>query len=145
MNLPGFDRIVAIDTEYTPVVGGHIRPICLVAHELTSGARVRLWYDELGPQPPFPPDDRTLYVCYVAAAEVGFYLACGWPTPTRVLDLFAEFRNHTNKAIPKDRGRQPAGLIDALEYFGIRDTHGYTEGEKKAMQELAIPRCAVHR
>ena len=34
MNLSGFDRVVAIDTEYTPVVGGHIRPICLVAHEL---------------------------------------------------------------------------------------------------------------
>jgi DNA polymerase-1 len=136
-NLPGFDRIVAIDTEYTPVVGGHVRPICLVAHELVSGQRVRLWHDELGPIPPFPTDDRTLYVCYMAAAESGFFLARGWPTPARVLDLFAEFRNHTNKALPKSLGGQQAGLIDALEYFGIRETHGYTVAEKKAMQDLA--------
>ncbi len=87
MNLPGFDRIVAIDTEYTPVVGGHVVPICLVAHELVSGERIRLWFDELGPEPPFPTDDRTLYVAYMAAAEIGFFLACGWPAPRRVLDL----------------------------------------------------------
>ena len=108
MNLPGFDRIVAVDTEFTPVVGGHVIPICFVGHELVSGKRVRLWQDELE-QPPFPTDDRTLYVCYMAAAEIGFFLACGWPTPARVLDLHAEFRNHTNKAIPKiSAGNRPA-------------------------------------
>lgn len=100
-NLPGFDRIVAIDTEYTPVIGGHVIPICLVAHEIVSGERIRLWHNELGPEPPFPTDDRTLYVAYMAAAEVNFFLACGWEPPARVLDLFVEFRNHTNKACPR--------------------------------------------
>ena len=137
-NLPGFDRIVAIDTEYTPVIGGHVIPICLVAHEIVSGERIRLWHNELGPEPPFPTDDRTLYVAYMAAAEVNFFLACGWEPPARVLDLFVEFRNHTNKALPKNLGRQPASLIDALEFFDIRETHGYTVGEKKAMQALAM-------
>ncbi len=137
-NLPGFDRIVAIDTEFTPVVGGHIQPVCLVAHELRSGERIRLWYDELGPEPPFPVDDHTLWVCYMAAAEAGFFLACGWPMPARILDLFVEFRNHTNKALPKSLGRQLAGLINALEFFGIRESHGYTVGEKQAMQDIAI-------
>jgi DNA polymerase I len=137
INLPGVDRIVCLDTEYTPRAGNHIVPICLVAHELISGERVRLWFDELGSEPPFPTDDRTLFVCYVATAEIGFYLACGWPTPTRVLDLFVEFRNHTNKAIPKSMGQQRAGLIDALEFFDIREAHAYTVSEKIAMQGLA--------
>jgi hypothetical protein len=137
-NLPGFDRIVAIDTEFTPVVGGHIRPICLVAHELLSGERVRLWRDELGPEPPFPTDEHTLYVCYMAAAEVEFFLQCGWPAPARVLDLCVEFRNHTNKAVPKYLDNQGRGLTDALEFFHIREVHPYTEAEKAAMQDICI-------
>lgn len=137
-NLPGFDRVVCVDAEFTPVAGGHVIPICLVAHELVSGKRVRWWHDELGSGPPFPTDDRTLYVCYMAAAEVGFFLACGWPAPARVLDLCVEFRNHTNKAIPKHLDGQHHGLIDALEFFGIRETHGYTVAEKKTMQDICI-------
>ena len=76
MDLPGFDRIVAVDTEFTPVAGGHIIPVCYVAHELISGERARLWYTELGPEPPFPTDERTLYVAHSAQAEIGFHLAC---------------------------------------------------------------------
>ena len=51
--------------------------------------------------------------------------------PERVLDLFAEFRNHTN-------GRQTpsgAGLIGALTYFGI-DSIGAIE--KKEMRDLVM-------
>ena len=51
----------------------------------------------------------------MAAAEIGFYLQCGWPAPVRVLDLFVEFRNHVNKAIPKYLEQQRYGLGDALE------------------------------
>ena len=127
--------MVAIDTEYTPVVGGHLIPICLVAHEIISGERIRLWQDELGAEPPFPTDDRTLYVAYMAAAEIGFFLACGWPTPTRILDLFVEFRNHTNVALPKNLRQQRASLLNALQYF---DIHGIAAGEKTSMQNLAI-------
>jgi DNA polymerase-1 len=135
VNLAQFDRVVALDAEFVPAVGGHLRPVCLVAHELKSGKRVRLWHDELGAEPPFPADDRTLYVAYMAAAEIGFFLACGWPAPTRVLDLFVEFRNLTNLALPKNLGRQPAGLLDALRYF---DIHGISVGEKKNMHDLII-------
>jgi DNA polymerase I len=104
VNLAQFDRVVALDTEFVPAVGGHLRPVCLVAHELKSGKRIRLWHDELGAEPPFPADDRTLYVAYMAAAEIGFFLACGWPAPARVLDLFVEFRNLTDLALPKNLG-----------------------------------------
>ncbi len=83
MDLPGFDRIVAVDTEFTPVAGGHIIPVCYVAHELVSGERVRLWHTDLGPEPPFPTDDRTLYVAHSAQAEIGFHLVCLAVMPPR--------------------------------------------------------------
>ena len=147
MDLPGFDRIVAVDTEFTPVAGGHIIPVCYVAHELVSGQRVRLWYTDLGPEPPFPTDERTLYVAHSAQAEIGFHLVA-WPSsppPARVFDTCVEFRNLTNVTLPKafskpngESGRQSAGLVAALEYFGIRDVHGYTITEKTEQQNIAI-------
>ena len=52
-----------------------------------------------------------------------FYLACGSPTPTRVLDLFIKYRNLTNLALPeKTWGVNLLGLLDALRVF---DIHGY--------------------
>ena len=147
MDLPGFDRIVFADTEFTPVVGGHSIPICYCAHELVSGERVQLWYDELGPEPPFPTDERTLYVAHSAQAEIGFHLVA-WPSspaPARVFDTLVEFRNLTNVTLPKsyrkpngEEGRQRARLTDALDYFHIRDIHGYTITEKTEMQNIAI-------
>ena len=37
-----------------------------------------------------------LFVAYYASAELGCFLALGWPMPARILDLFAEFRATTN-------------------------------------------------
>ena len=37
-----------------------------------------------------------------------------------------------------EAGRQSASLVDALDYFGIRDVHGYTVTEKTEMQDIAI-------
>jgi DNA polymerase-1 len=158
LDLPGFDRVVAIDTEYTPVVGGHVIPVCLDALDLVSGERVRLWHTELGDDPPFPTDNRTLYVAHQAAAEIGFFLACGWPKPARIFDTYVEFRNLTNKAIPKNYGDedgdsvyQPAGLFSALEFFDLDHLHGYPVSEKKRLQALgarggpytALERCEL--
>ena len=65
--------------------------------------------------------------------------------PARVFDTCVEFRNLTNVALPKayhkpngEPGRQPAGLLDALDYFRIRDVHGYTITEKTELRDLAI-------
>jgi DNA polymerase-1 len=148
LNLPRFDRIVATDTEFTPVVGGHVVPVCFDGLDLVSGRRERVWYTELGPDPPFPTDARTLYVAHQAAAELSFFRACGWPAPARIFDTYVEFRNHTDKAIPKnqypdqrdggDSAYQKAGLMDALEFFGIQNLHGYTVAEKKRLQALAV-------
>ena len=89
-----YRRIVAVDFEFE--FGGHDgnqpRPVCMVAKELRTGQCWRLWRGEFGTSPPFPVDGETLFVAYYASAELGCFKALGWPTPTRILDLYAEFR-----------------------------------------------------
>ena len=38
----------------------------------------------------------TLIVAYYAPAEIGCFLSLGWPAPTWIIDLYAEFRRETN-------------------------------------------------
>jgi hypothetical protein len=82
-------------------------------------------------RPPFPIEEDTLFVAYYASAELGCFLALGWPMPARVLDLFAEFRCVTN-GLPVPCGN---GLLGALAYFGLDAIEG---AEKEAMRDLAI-------
>ena len=120
--------VVVVDFEFVATTGERQVPVCMVAHELRSGQSWRLWQDEFGPVPPFPTGPDTLFVAYYASAELGCYRSLGWPMPERVLDLFVEFRNHTNgRTLPAG-----AGLLGALAYFGL-DTTG-ADG-KKDMQE----------
>ena len=72
----------------------------------------------------FPVGDDALFVAYYASAEIGCFLALGWPVPTRILDLFTEFRARTN-GLPTVSG---AGLLGALVHFGL-DAMGTTEKE----------------
>ena len=98
------------------VDGNTVHPICLVASELQSGKVMRVWQDELREMPgaPFPVDEKALFVAYMASAEMACFRALRWPVPANVLDLYAEFRNHTNgKHLPAG-----AGLVGALTYFG---------------------------
>ena len=63
-----------------------------------------------------PTPGRTRSLCaYYASAEIGCHLALSWPVPERILDLFTEFRNHTN-GIPTTNG---AGLLGALANYGL--------------------------
>src|SRR5881392_1512127 len=77
--------------------------------------KIRLWRDKFGVAPPYPTDANVLFVAYYASAEIGCHLALGWPVPQRVLDLFTEFRNHTN-GIPTVSG---ASLLGALAFYGL--------------------------
>jgi DNA polymerase I len=123
--------VVAVDFEFAGTAGERPVPVCMVAHELRTGQTWRLWHDQLGPAPPYPTGPDTLLVACYASAELGCYRALGWRMPERVLDLFAEFRNHTN-------GRQlpsGVGLIGALVYFGL-DNIGATE--KETMRGLVL-------
>ena len=83
------------------------------------------------PEPPFPIDDDTLFVAYFASAEIGCFLALGWPVPTRILDLYTEFRNATN-GLPLPGGR---GYLSALAEHGIASI---TKEQKTTERDLVI-------
>jgi hypothetical protein len=92
----------------------------------------RVWLD--GPAPPRPPygtGDDVLFVAYYASAELCCHLALGWPTPLRVLDLFAEFRCMT-AGLPVPSGNS---LLGALAYFGLP---AIDAAEKESMRALAL-------
>jgi DNA polymerase I len=120
-------EIVLVDCEFEIGQGERPVPVCLVAHELRSGRRFRLFQDQLGEAPPYAAGPDTLFVAYYASAELGCYRVLGWPMPERILDLFCEFRDHTN-GLPTPAG---SSLLGALAYFGL-DGIGATE--KKAIQ-----------
>jgi DNA polymerase I len=120
-----YREIWVIDFEFRADPGEVPKPICLVAWELRSGRKVRIWWDALGSIPPYPTGPKSLVVAYYASAEFGCHLALDWPVPEHVLDLYTEFRNHTNGLeLPSGRG-----LIGALAYFGL-DSIGVVEKKK---------------
>jgi DNA polymerase I len=86
LGLP-FRRIWCLDFEFVTRDGENPRPVCFVAKELGTGRLIRLWQDQLGPEPPFEIDDDTLIIAYYAPAEIGCFLELGWPAPTRIIDL----------------------------------------------------------
>ena len=84
--------------------------VCLVARDLVSNRLIRLWQDEIKPDPPFDVGDDALFVAYMAPAEMSCFLQLGWPMPANVLDLYTEFRSETN-GLTLPHGR---GLLGAL-------------------------------
>ena len=126
-----FSEIWAVDFEFGAKPGKNPEPVCLVAWELRSGRKLRLWRDEFGAAPPYPTGPDALFVAYYASAEIGCHLALGWPVPKLVLDLFTEFRNHTN-GVPTISG---AGLLGALAHYGL---DGIGAVEKEEMRDLIL-------
>src|SRR5262249_19867528 len=126
-----FAEIWAVDFEFDAKPGGHPEPVCLVAWELRSGRKVRLWHDGFGRVPPYPTGPNSLFVAFYASAEIGCHLALGWPVPERVLDLFPEFRNRTN-GVPTENG---SGLLGALAYYGL---DGIGAVEKEEMRDFVL-------
>jgi DNA polymerase I len=136
--LETFREVVTVDTEFTVIGGDHPIPICVVAHELRSGRRFRIFEGEFGPSPPYATGPDVLFVAFVAQAELGIYRVLDWLMPERILDLYAEFRCRTNMGSGEDQAeRTPAGrgLLGALIHFGF-DGGGATE-KKELQQALA--------
>lgn len=82
MTLPGrFREVWLCDFEYEAPVGGSPLPVCAVFKELNSGQTLRLWQDELQllPVAPITTSADGLFVSYFASAELGCFLALGWP------------------------------------------------------------------
>ena len=89
----------------------------MVVREYRSGRVIRYWQDDLASmaETPFSAGDDSLFAAYFASAELGCFLAQGWSLPTRILDLYVEFRNVTN-GLPTPCGNS---LLGALTYYGI--------------------------
>jgi hypothetical protein len=129
--LDRFREVWLTDFEFQSAPGERPVPVCLVAWELRTGRKLRLWRDDFGALPPYSTNADSLFVAYYASAELGCHRALNWPMPARVLDLFVEFRCLTNGT------ETPAGnsLLGALTYYGL-DNIGVAE--KEEMRELIL-------
>jgi DNA polymerase-1 len=124
-----FREVWAVDFEFIASSGGRPTPVCMVAWELKSGRKLRLWLDQFGPRPPFSIDADALFVAYFASAELGCFKVLDWPMPARILDLFVEFRNSTNLLQGKGCKSIESSLLGALSAHGL-DTIGAIEKEE---------------
>src|SRR5215475_3588462 len=90
------------DFEFSQPPGERPDPVCLVAREFRSGRTLRLWQDDLRGRrtPPYPIGPDSLFVAYLASAELSCHLTLNWPLPARILDLYVEFRNQANGLFP---------------------------------------------
>lgn len=151
MILPRFPGgIWLIDFEFHPAngrEGNPPRPVCLVVREWPSGATRRYWRDELDAlgQAPFPTDASALVVAYYASAEMGCFLALGWPLPVHLLDLYVEFRCRTNGL--QEAGYLPhgSGLLGALIYFGLDSMSGEAKDDMRQLVLSGGPWSAEDR
>ena len=130
IELRDFKEIWFHDCEYQSLPGEHVQVHCLVAYELRTGRRIRLWRDQLQ-SPPYRMDSDCLFVSFNAAAELAAHLSLGWPLPIRILDLAQEFKCLTNGRVLPD-GR---GLLGAMSYFRL---DAISVAEKDEMRNLAI-------
>lgn len=132
--LPGrFREIWFGDFEFCAPPGGRPQPVCAVFREFKTSRTLRFWREELSAmdKAPFPTGNDVLFVAYYASAEMGCFVALGWPLPSRVLDLFTEFRALNNGvAVPSGNG-----LLGALVAYGL---DSMAADEKAAMRDLIM-------
>ena len=128
-----FREIWLVDFEFQPDANLHPRPICMVAIECRTGARLRLWESELRAikHAPFDTGEDALMIAYLASAELGCFLALGWPLPINILDLYVEHRVATNGL----RLTQKNSLLGALALRGLAHIDA---GEKEEMRQLIL-------
>jgi DNA polymerase I len=59
-----FSEVWAVDFEFAVKDGGRPDPVCLVAYELMSGKKLRLWKDQFGPFPPYSVGPNSLFLAF---------------------------------------------------------------------------------
>lgn len=133
LDLRQYREVHLVDFEFCAPPGEPPHPICMVSIEYHSGRTRRIWEDELlaSTSPPFDTGEDSLLVAYYASAEIGCFLSLGWGPPANILDLYTEFRCHTNGRM--DVGN--SGLLGALRYFGLP---AIDVAEKDSMRDLAM-------
>ena len=129
--LSDFEQVILADFEFAAQSDKRPDVVCLTWRDLAVGVTHTAWRDQLGAVPPYRTDAKTLFVCFVANAELGCHLALGWPLPVNVLDLSPEFRLLTNgRNVPEGRG-----LLGALAYYRLPSIDSKL---KEAMQARII-------
>ena len=131
--LDDYGEIWLLDCEFQQPEGERPKPLCLVAREYRCGEMIRLWRDDLVSQSraPFGVGPDSLLVAYYSSAELGCFLALGWPLPANVLDLYPEFRRLTC-GLTAPHGH---GLFGALAHHGLDCLAAV---EKEELRELAM-------
>ncbi len=134
MELGDFREIWFCDFEFYAPAGERPLVRCMVSKELRSGKVIRLWADELGPEPPFNIGRGALFIAFFASAELGCFRSLGWESPYWVLDFYPEIRNLTNGLTYPGIGRVRS-LLSTLSFFGLRRME---HEEKTAMRDLIM-------
>ncbi len=137
----GFNRVLTIDTEFRLDEDYRQHVACLVAHEWPSGRNWRIWLDDDQKTPlQLPCDGETLWVSFVATAELRSMLVLEHPLPRRVLDLYVENRWLNNfqgskleRVLKKDE--RSFSFLTTLRHFGCYSME--YEG-KEGMRELIL-------
>jgi hypothetical protein len=88
----GIERFVTVDSEFRLDENFRHHVVCIVAHEWPSGRVYKIWLDGQPCLFQLPCDEDTLWVSFVAVAELRSLLAINHPLPKRILDLHVE--NH---------------------------------------------------
>lgn len=127
------------DTEYATVDGELFNGVCACFHEYRTGAVVTLAVETEGQRPPAPlsfgPD--TLFICYSATAELGFFNSMRWRLPYNVLDLWVEYRNLTNGKTDNQGCDLETGILTACHSYGVIDTTSVDEKERMRQRIMA--------
>jgi hypothetical protein len=137
----GINRVITIDSEFRLDENYRQHVVCLVTHDWPGGASRRIWLDD-DQEHPFhlPCDEGTLWVSYVATAELRSMLALNHPLPKLVLDLYAENRWLHNFQESKEERKQKQeekffSLPTTLRRFGCKSM---ANEEKEVMRGIIL-------
>jgi hypothetical protein len=131
-----FRETWVVDFEYRQPDGELPEIRCMIAVELASGNKFKLWANELAnmEKPPFSIGKDSLMVAYYATAELNCFRVLDWPMPQNILDLYAEFKW-------KFCGRSPPagfGLLGALYAYNLPEVVEKDEMRALAMREGTV-------
>jgi DNA polymerase I len=132
-----FATIWHVDFEYREGANHLPIPVCMFAYEQHTGATIELWRDQLLQcrRAPFDTGPHSLMVAYAANAELGCFLALGWPFPRNTLDLYTETIAAINGNTDVWPQKKRPGLLAALELHGLT---GMSSAEKKDMRQIIL-------
>ena len=133
-----FETVWVWDSEYVTVPGWHVKPVCMCAVELHTGATLsRAWREGESISNPLPFGPNALHIVYTATADLSFALAAGWGLPFNVLDLYVEYRNLTNGLLDNQGEKFETSLLEACHYYGVWDTTPAAEKEANRARIIA--------